>query len=179
MRQIDPFLFALLAVFAILSALTSILVPLFEGPDEDDHFRYTKYIADHRALPVQLFQQGGGEAGHQGWQPPLYYGLAALVISPVDTSDYLERLQRNPAAALDGDLACCGRNNYFHLGAEDFPYRNTTLAVHLARVVTILFGLACVYAVYSLVLTLFYEQRYLALATTAIATRNSPPPRTR
>lgn len=156
----------------MLSAMTSILVPLFEGPDEDDHFRYTKYIADHRALPVQLFQQGGGEAGHQGWQPPLYYGLAALLIAPVDTSDYPQRLQRNPAAALDGDLACCGRNNYFHSDAEDFPYHNTTLAVHLARGVTILFGLVSVYAIYALALTLFPAQRYLALATTAIATLN-------
>lgn len=152
--------------------MTSILVPLFEGPDEDDHFRYTKYLADFRALPVQSFQQGGGTAGHQGWQPPFYYALAALVISPIDTSDYPDRLQRNPAAALEGDLACCGRNNYFHFDAEDFPFQETTLAVHLARGVTIAFGLVCVYAIYGLTLTLLPARRYLALATTAIATLN-------
>jgi 4-amino-4-deoxy-L-arabinose transferase-like glycosyltransferase len=165
-------LIALLCVFALLALTDAVVVPLFEGPDEDDHFRYVKYLADHRALPVQLFQPGGGDAGHQGWQPPLYYGLAALVISPVDTSDYGRRLQRNPAAALTGDRACCGRNQYFHFDAEAFPYRRTALAVHLARAVTIAFGLLTVAAVYALVLTLLPGRRYLALATTALATLN-------
>lgn len=172
MRRVDPFLLVLLSVFAVLATTYAIVVPLFEGPDEDDHFRYTKYLADHRALPVQLFQQGGGEAGHQGWQPPLYYALAALVISPVDTTDYARRLQRNPAQSFTGDRACCGRNLYFHLDAENFPYERTTLAVHLARGVTILFGLLTVCAIYLLVLAVFPGQRYLALATTAVATLN-------
>lgn len=172
MRRFDPFLVSLLCVFALLAMTTLILVPLFEGPDEDDHFRFAKTLADQRALPVQLFQEGGGAAGHQGWQPPLYYGLAALVIAPIDTGDFEKRLQRNPAAALTGDLACCGRNNYFHLDAENFPYKRTTLAVHLARGVTILFGLLAVFAIYTLVLTLFPAQRYLALAVTAVATLN-------
>jgi MFS family permease len=165
-------LILLLSVFAVLATTYAVVVPLFEGPDEDDHFRYAKYLADHRALPVQLFQQGGGEAGHQGWQPPLYYGLAALVISPIDTSDYERRLQRNPAQSFTGDRACCGRNLYFHLDAENFPYERTTLAVHLARGVTILFGMLTVCAIYLLVLAVFPGQRDLALATTAVATLN-------
>lgn len=172
MRRIDPFLIVLWSVFAVLALAFAVVVPLFEGPDEDDHFRYARYLADHRALPVQLFQQGGGEAGHQGWQPPLYYAIAALAISPVDTSDYTRRLQRNPAASYTGDRACCGRNLYFHLDAEDFPYQRTTLAVHLARGITILFGLLTVAAVYLLVLALFPGKRYLALAATAVATLN-------
>lgn len=172
MRRPDPFLIVLLCAFALFATTYAVVVPLFEGPDEDDHFRYTKYLADHRALPVQLFQPGGGAAGHQGWQPPLYYALAALAISPIDTTDFERRLQVNPAAALTGDLACCGRNKYFHLDAENFPYTRTTLAVHLARGVTILFGLAAVAAIYALVLTLLPGQRRLALATTALATLN-------
>lgn len=170
-RRFDPFLAALLVVFAFLALTYSLFIPLFEGPDEDDHFRYAKYLADHRALPVQLFQQGGGEAGHQGWQPPFYYALAAMVIAPIDTRDYETHLWRNPAQSFVGDIACCGRNLYFHL-AQEFPYRNTTLAVHLARGVTILFGLVCVYAFYALALTLFPAQNYLALAVTAFATLN-------
>lgn len=172
MRRVHPFLIALLCVFALLATTYSVVVPLFEGPDEDDHFRYAKYLADYRTLPVQLFQAGGGDAGHQGWQPPLFYALAALVISPVDTSDYERRLQRNPAAALTGDRACCGRNLYFHLDAENFPFQRTTLAAHLARGVTILFGLGTVAALYALTLVLFPQRHYLALAVTATATLN-------
>lgn len=171
-RALDPFLTALLIVFALFALTYSIVIPLFEGPDEDDHFRYAKYLADHHALPVQRFEPGGGEAGHQGWQPPLYYALAALVIAPIDTRDYAQHLQRNPAQSFTGDITCCGRNLYFHFDSEDFPYQQTTLAVHLARGVTILFGVACVYAVYALTLTLFPGSRYLALATAALATLN-------
>jgi Dolichyl-phosphate-mannose-protein mannosyltransferase len=161
-------LIVLLCAFTALAITYSVAVPLFEGPDEDDHFRYVKYLADHHALPVQLFQPGGGEAGHQGWQPPLYYALAALVISPVNTSDFEQHLWRNPASSFQGDPACCGRNLYFHTRAEDFPYTGTTLAVHLARGVSILFGVLTVAGIYALMLTLLPAQDGLALAAAAV-----------
>ncbi len=165
-------LFALLAVFFILAIVYSVVVPIFEGPDEDDHFRYVKYLADQHSLPVQLFQTGGGAAGHQGWQPPLYYGLAALVISPVDTSDFEQHLWRNPAASYQGDRTCCGRNLYFHTPNEDFPYHGTTLAVHLARAVSIIFGALTVSLIYFLVLTVFPDAPWLALSAAALAAFN-------
>jgi hypothetical protein len=126
--------------FVALALFYSVIIPLFEGPDEDDHFRYAKFIADHRALPVQVFEPGGGVAGHQGWQPPLYYTLVALLIAPIDTSNYEQLLWRNYAVTFVGDPSCCGRNIYFHTDAENFPYTRTTLAVHLARLLSILFG---------------------------------------
>jgi hypothetical protein len=158
----------LLVVFTVMAVAYSIAIPIFEGPDEDDHFRYVRFLADHHALPVQLFQAGGGEAGHQGWQPPLYYGLAALVISPINTTDFEQHLWRNPGTSFQGDRACCGRNLYFHARSEDFPYTRTTLAVHLARLVTILFGIMTVAIVYALMLTLLPGKRWLALAAAAV-----------
>ncbi|MBI4789487.1 MAG: hypothetical protein HY782_20850 [Chloroflexi bacterium] len=140
----------LLVAFVALALFYSLIIPLFEGPDEDDHFRFAKFIADTRALPVQLFKPGGGVAGHQGWQPPLYYTLAALVISPLDTSDFAQHLWRNYAATFVGDPACCGRNIYYHTDSENFPFTRTTLAVHLARLLSILFGAVTVWATYNL-----------------------------
>ncbi len=141
-------LIVLLGVFIALALFYSIIIPLFEGPDEDDHFRYAKFIADQRALPVQLFEPGGGIAGHQGWQPPLYYSLVALVVAPIDTSDHEQHLWRNYAATFVGDPACCGRNIYYHTDSENFPYTRTTLAVHLARLLSILCGAVTVWATY-------------------------------
>ena len=162
----------LLTVFLVIAVAYSIAIPLFEGPDEDDHFRYVRYLADLRALPVQLFQAGGGEAGHQGWQPPLYYGLAAAVISTIDTSDFEQHLWRNPGTSFQGDRACCGRNLYFHTRSEDFPYTGTTLAVHLARLVTIMFGLVTVAATYSLLLTVLPGRLGAALGAAAVVAFN-------
>ncbi|MBI3914628.1 MAG: phospholipid carrier-dependent glycosyltransferase [Chloroflexi bacterium] len=149
-HQANRKLTLLLIAFVALAAFYSIIIPLFEGPDEDDHFRFAKYIADQRALPVQQFVSGGGDAGHQGWQPPLYYALAALVITPIDTSDYSEHLYRNYAATFIGDPSCCGRNIYYHFANENFPYTRTTLAVHLARLLSVLFGAITVTATYAL-----------------------------
>jgi hypothetical protein len=163
-RALKP-LAILLGVFVMLALFYSVSIPLFEGPDEDDHFRYAKFIADHRALPVQLFEPGGGSAGHQGWQPPLYYSLAALVIAPIDKSDHEQRLWRNYAVTFVGDPACCGRNIYYHTAAEQFPYTRTTLAVHLARLISILFGAVTVAASFEITKTvLSASQRAIGIA---------------
>ncbi len=162
----------LLIVFVAVAVFYSVIIPLFEGPDEDDHFRLAKFIADTHALPVQLFEPGGGAAGHQGWQPPLYYALVAALITPIDTSDYSQHLWRNYAATFVGDPACCGRNIYYHTASENFPYTRTTLAVHLARLLSILFGAVTVWATYSLVKLLLPDQTMLALAAAAVVAFN-------
>lgn len=162
----------LLASFVLLALFYSLIIPIFEGPDEDDHFRYVKFITDHRALPVQQFVTGGGAAGHQGWQPPLYYALAALLISPIDTSDLADHLWRNPAATYLGDPSCCGRNLYYHTDSENFPFSGTTLAVHLARILSIVFGALTVWGTHRIVSALFPEPAELALAAAAVVAFN-------
>jgi hypothetical protein len=58
------------------------VVPVFQAPDEEAHFRYVEYLGVERALPIQpersleLF----ADPMHQAYQPPLAY--ASLV--PVD-----------------------------------------------------------------------------------------------
>lgn len=172
-KKVSPIVW-LVAVFVLLALFYSFIIPIFEGPDEDDHFRYVKFIADHRALPVQLFEPGGGEAGHQGWQPPLYYSLAALLISPIDTSDFSQHLWRNNFVTFVGDPACCGRNIYYHPDSENFPYSRVTLAVHLARLLSILFGAIAVAATYAIAKSVEAIVRFpwLALAAASIVAFN-------
>ena len=168
----------LLSVFVALALFYSIIIPLFEGPDEDDHFRYAKFIADQRTLPVQLFEPGGGIAGHQGWQPPLYYSLVALVVAPIDQSDYEQRLWRNNAVTFVGDPSCCGRNIYYHTDSENFPYSRTTLAVHLARLLSIAFSLLTVAAAFWIARIIFASSQLtignwqLSMAVAAIVAFN-------
>ena len=179
MKKLFPrSLVILLITFTTLAAFYSLIVPLFEGPDEDDHFRYAKFIADYHALPVQLFEPGGGIAGHQGWQPPLYYSLVAAIISPIDTSDYAQHLWRNTAGTSVGDAACCGRNLYFHTDSENFPFTRTALAVHLARLLSILFGASTVAATYWIAQTVLspspipHPPSLISLSTAAIVAFN-------
>ncbi len=170
-KRIPPIVW-LAAAFVALAIFYSLIIPIFEGPDEDDHFRYAQFIADHRALPVQLFEPGGGEAGHQGWQPPLYYSLAAILSAPIDTSDFSQHLWRNEHVTFVGDPACCGRNIYYHTDSENFPFTGTTLAVHLARVLSIAFSLVTIIATYTLAKIFFPDQEGLSLATAAVVAFN-------
>ena len=89
-------------IFLTLGIAYSVLIPPFEMPDEFRHFAVIQHIATHRELPVQPLQPGA-EAGpwqQEGSQPPLDYGLAALITSGIDTSDIEQAHRLNPQAAL-------------------------------------------------------------------------------
>src|SRR5712692_6001588 len=72
----------LIAVFLVLGAWTSVVVPLGEGPDELPHFTVTRYIIQHGRLPDTA-------AEHESFQPPLYYLLSAALTFWIDTSDFV------------------------------------------------------------------------------------------
>src|SRR5712692_3036177 len=66
----------LLASSALLLVLWSFAVPVFEAPDEPDHWQYAQYLHEQKKLP---FYNPGFIEGNQ---PPLYYLLVAPFASP-------------------------------------------------------------------------------------------------
>jgi hypothetical protein len=84
LKQHPPWVLGLiLAVYFVLAGVYALVTPIFEAPDEPAHFEYVRYIALHRALPVEprpAFPDHIQTAGH----PPLYYALGALVVGGVD-----------------------------------------------------------------------------------------------
>ncbi len=65
-------------VYGIIAFTLSVVQPLGAVPDEVAHVRYIRFLAEERRLPLYV-PRGGGEAGHQAQQPPLYYTVMALV----------------------------------------------------------------------------------------------------
>jgi hypothetical protein len=51
----------------------SLLTPTFYAPDEQSHFKYVKYLAENRALPVQTSRTDAETNDWEYYQPPLYY----------------------------------------------------------------------------------------------------------
>lgn len=47
--------------------------PDFYAPDEQAHFNYVKYLAEHRSLPVQTSMTNAATNDWEYYQPPLYY----------------------------------------------------------------------------------------------------------
>ena len=70
--------------------------PVFEANDEIWHFGYLQHLRQTGSLPRQ--QPDGGETLYRqhGSQPPLYYGLMALLTSPLPIDDADAYRQLNP-----------------------------------------------------------------------------------
>lgn len=128
-----------LAAYLILTFSYFFIVPIFEGPDEWTHTGHIKYIAEGNGLPVML--PGRGIWG--GQQPPLYYGLGAVLVQPfsLEGLEAYETEGRNPHAALGYALDPGNKNTYLHSPAENFPYRGLSLTVHLLRLYSMAWGL--------------------------------------
>jgi len=163
----DRWLLAILATFLILGNMYGFVTPVFEASDEIWHYPVVKHIADTGTLPVQ--RPGVEQPWRQeGSQPPLYYIVAALATSWIDTSDMAELLWRNPHAQIGVPLAEGNKNMIIHTARESFPYRGTTLAVHTIRFLSVLMGAATVFLTYLISLELFPSRQALALGAAAV-----------
>ncbi len=136
---------AILTLYLALAVAFSAATPIFEAPDEPEHFFYARHLAQTGRLPVA---EEGTPWAQEATQPPLYYALIAAPIAPVDTSDAEVVAQRNPHAAIGVPLYPDNKNAYVHTDAERFPWRGTALAVHLARLVSVLLGAVTVWMTY-------------------------------
>lgn len=68
--------------------------PIFEANDEIWHFGYLQYLRETGSLPQQELDGSETIYAQHGSQPPLYYGLMALLTSPfhIDDADVYRRL---------------------------------------------------------------------------------------
>ena len=134
-------------VYLVLALVYAWVTPLFETPDETWHFWYVKYLADGQGLAVvtaderPLWRQ-------EGTQPPLYYLLGAGLIRPIDTSDALAVIQRNPHANI-GRADLPGNRNAV-LPVARAPFGGTAEAAQVVRWLSVLLGLVTVLSVYGL-----------------------------
>ncbi len=128
---------SIVLAFVMLSSVYSVVTPLFEGPDEIWHFAFANHLADGGGLPVFDAAQPATFL-RNGAHPPVYYALIAVLIAPLDRSDFPAEFRFNLANPLITQGASgTSRNLLIHTAREDWPWRNTALAAHLARFVSI------------------------------------------
>jgi len=149
---------ALLLAHLGLTVAYSVVVPLGEAPDEADHWAYIVYLAREHRLPV-------GPAITQSKHPPFYYATAALIASVSEPrSDFLRAnpdvfVGTPPLDPRDGSP-----NFFIHTALEDWPWRDGTLAFHLARFWSALLNTLALAASYGLLRSAFPRRPGLALA---------------
>ncbi len=162
-------IYAIVAAYLVLATVYSVVTPIFEASDELWHYPMVKYMADHGLqLPPQDPTQPAAWR-QEGSQPPLYYMMAAVLTEWIDTSD-MERVRRiNPHSDI-GVIRPDGNANMIVHRAEDeaFPWHGTTLAVHLARFLSVVLGAGTVIITYLLAHEVFPEQPSIVIGAAAI-----------
>jgi 4-amino-4-deoxy-L-arabinose transferase-like glycosyltransferase len=119
--QVD--LLVLLAISTVLLTTWSLVVPIFEAPDEPDHWAYARFIHDHGRLP--FYDHNMLEANH----PPLYYWL----IAPIAVSSELPQ-----AGCIFMSSINCRPHPFSDFG-KYWPLRWARLLTVVLSVITVLF----------------------------------------
>lgn len=96
-------------LYVVLAAMYMRAVPLLESSDEAAHFLYVHNLLEDRALPViESREQIAAQTdlvrrwSLESHQPPLYYTLGAILISPTERDDIETYLRPNPLIFLRG-----------------------------------------------------------------------------
>ncbi len=146
----------ILSIYLILALAYSVVQPLGEAPDEADHYAYVRYLGLHHALP-------SGPEVTQSKHPPLYHAAAAALTSWTGLD--FAFLRSNPDAFPLGPDAPA--NFFVHTTLEDFPWQGGALAMHLGRLLSVLFGAVTVWAAWRLGSVLFPERSEVGLLAAA------------
>jgi hypothetical protein len=157
----------ILATFFALGITYSVTTPLFEAPDELQHYARTKWFTEAMGL-IQLDHTVSDLSHQEQYQQPLYHLLGALATFWDDAGDMLKLLWFNPHADIGVAKADGNVNLLIHTSEENFLYRGTSLGVHVLRLLSVLMGAGTVLLTYLIALEIFPQQQVLALGAAAI-----------
>ncbi|MCP4538657.1 MAG: hypothetical protein GY832_16100 [Chloroflexi bacterium] len=165
-------LIVIVGLFCILGVVYSVVVPLFEAPDEIWHFSFVRVLATQRTLPIQP-TEGKNVWLREAGQPPLYYLVAAPFVAPMDTSDFPDFVRFNAAhPAVTPGIQSDATNVFIHTPHEKFPYQGAVLAVHVVRLLSVLWGAGTVVGAYLVAREIVPDRPALALAAATITAFN-------
>jgi 4-amino-4-deoxy-L-arabinose transferase-like glycosyltransferase len=157
----------LLLLFLSLGLIYSTTIPLFEAPDEVWHYAYVRYLVDKHTLPSLIDTESG--AYQEVAQPPLYYVVAALTSGFVKDDDLSQLMWHNPGFGYQAGVTVNDNKNMLvHTEREEFPWRGATLAIHMARLVSLALGLLTVVSAWGLGREAFPEHPLWALSVAAV-----------
>ncbi len=165
--NVRGWLAAILLLYLVITIGYGAANPLFEAPDEQLHYFTVQHIVESRRLP-QVTAEPDGWMGQEAAQPPLFYLLGALLISPVDTTLARQQVWFNPFVRLGDAGSPTNRNAFVHTPAENWPWGGPTLAGHLLRLAVTLTGAATLLCIYGGGRIAWPEQPERALTATAL-----------
>jgi hypothetical protein len=126
------------------------ITPVFEGPDEPNHFLFIRYLQLYHRLPVQGAERDAVRAHH----PPAYFALGAVLIAwspPGSSADFSGLgLQLNPRYYFRfDDPEPDSKSIFLHHGPDErWPYHGQPLVVRVARLLSLAFSTLAIVLTY-------------------------------
>lgn len=159
----------ILAGYVIITLLYGLINPLFEAPDEHWHYFTAQYIADNNQLPYVAPGNSYDEwLSQEAAQPPLYYMLGSLLITPIDTAGGREEVWFNKFRSIGDASDVMNLNRFVHTEAEAWPWEGYALAAHILRGLSTLLGLGTLICIYLTGRIMWANDAYRALLATAL-----------
>ena len=145
--------------------------PIFEANDEIWHFGYIQHLRETGNLPYQQLDGRPSRYAQHGSQPPLYYGLMALLTSPfpIDDADVHRRL--NPYVTAN-QPAAFGNKNLALPDDSRSPLAGAGLAVTLIRGLGLALGAGTIVMVYKISAYIAPQRPTVAFAAAALTALN-------
>ncbi len=156
-----------LSLFIIVGGTFAATTPLFEASDELWHYPMIWQLTREQELPI-LDAHDPGPWRQEAGQPPLYYYIMAFATGWIDTTDMHTVRRLNPHVDTGVVTADGNTNLAIHSPVENFPWRGTTLAVRMIRLLSVLLGAGTVYFTYRLALEIRPAWPVLAAGTAGV-----------
>ncbi len=161
----------ILLFYVIFGIAYTTSTPVFEANDEIWHFGYVQYVRETGEIPVQVFDGTETVYEQHGSQPPLYYGLMALLTSPFPIDDVGDYRTLNPHVTRDQPDSFGNKNLVIH--DESRPmFEGTSLAVHIIRVIGLVLGAVTIFTVYEISRFIAPHRPTVAFVATALTGLN-------
>ncbi len=156
----------LLSIPVVLAVISSFANPVFESPDELEHYFFIRSLIDERKLPVQD-PEGALSQFHQ---PPLYYVIGALLTAGIQDQQTIP--QRNPHWTSYPMEKVHRDNKAQFLPSLEmaFPYTGTAAVAHLLRLWSVVLVAGTVIVTWQLGNELFPHETLDQILFLAIAT---------
>jgi len=155
----------------ILGITFGLSLPIFEAPDEANHFLFIRYLQIHHTLPVQTLDQNGPRSHH----PPLYFILGAVLSAWVPNAGSADRVASQESGDFwfrYGDQSNDHKAKYIHTAQERWPFQGQALAVHVIRPLSTLFSTLAVIFTFLMVGELLPASPSVALLAAALLAFN-------